>query len=109
MLETKRNESGFIVEVNGVLPQLIDWLSQRCNFKFSIIFNDYNYLQFIKVIILIYSYNYLNDIALHTDDTKLYGRGVISFITSEVERKTDFNLLVVRIVLIVFSFMFEGS
>ena len=32
MIETKRNESGFILETSGVLPELIDWLSIKYNF-----------------------------------------------------------------------------
>ena len=32
MIETKRNEFGFILETTGVLPELIDWLATKYNF-----------------------------------------------------------------------------
>ena len=34
IMETKRNESGYIIETSGVMPQLIDWLSNKYNFKY---------------------------------------------------------------------------
>lgn len=33
MIEMKRNESGFITETSGVLPELVDWLSLKYNLK----------------------------------------------------------------------------
>jgi hypothetical protein len=43
-METKRNESGFIIKTSGVMPQLIDWLSSKYNFKFR--FKKYLNLKF---------------------------------------------------------------
>jgi len=33
MIELKRNSNGTIYELNGVLPEVMDWLSKKYNFR----------------------------------------------------------------------------